>query len=289
MTYYRKRTPSERELIAKKLRHSSLGKRKPRRAIRRRAISKGSEQRLGSIANTSVGTPRVVSTAGSICGESICGVSTGGGGGGTTVISAGGISPTCSVPPSTITVPPTSCSILAPSPRGSNNDSKRGSSPGVENSQNLSTNVTISTLKEKRKRSSSSGSSGSAKPRKLKQRTAKSSSRPTSGDSRLTSDSGGGGGDVMTSGSGGAGTSITPVQGGVRVSGRVKVVNSGDGDRFILDTGDDANNMNLGDAIFSLLGLRMNMGAEEMKKLGSMNSVTGSILTDNTLSKELGK
>ncbi|ODM93578.1 Sodium channel protein type 11 subunit alpha [Orchesella cincta] len=269
MTYYRKRTPSERELIAKKLRHSSLGKRKPRRAIRRRAISKGSEQRLGSLANTSVGTPRVVSTAGSICGESICGVSTGGGGGGTTVISGGGVSPTCSVPPSTITVPPTSCSILsASSPRGSNN-SKRGSSPGVENPQTLSTNVTISTLKEKRKRSSSSGSSGSAKPRKLKQRTAKSSSRPTSGDSRL-SDSGHGG--DLTSGGGGAGgnncsasTSLTPVQG----------------------DGDDANNMNLGDAIFSLLGLRVNMGAEEVKRLGSMNSITGSILTDNTLSKEL--
>lgn len=65
MTYYRKRTPSERELIAKKLRHSSLGKRKPRRAIRRRAISKGpGPERLGSVANTSVGSPRVVSTAG---------------------------------------------------------------------------------------------------------------------------------------------------------------------------------------------------------------------------------
>lgn len=317
MTYYRKRTPSERELIAKKLRHSSLGKRKPRRAIRRKAISKGTagSERLGSVANTSVGSPRVVSTAGSICGESICGVSTGIGGGSTTVVSTagGGVSPTCSAPPPTITVPPTSCSILkdpnsggsgggggGTSPRPSS--AKRGSSPALEmmNPGGAGTAVTLSTVKERRKRSSSSGSSGPVtKPRRLKHRatskagTGVASSRPNSGDSRLTATDNSGGGSSGMAGdvSGGTTTSasLVPVQGGVRVSGRVKVVSSEDGDRFILDTGDGENDMNLGDAIFSLLGLRVNMGPDEMKKLGSLNSITGSILTDNTISKDLGK
>lgn len=311
MTYYRKRTPSERELIAKKLRHSSLGKRKPRRAIRRRAISKGpaGPERLGSVANTSVGSPRVISTAGSICGESICGVSTGLGGGTTVVTAAGGVSPTCSMPPATITVPPTSCSILkdtsggAISPRPGSAGAKRGSSPALDmmNPGGTGQAVTLSTVKERRKRSSSSGSSGPViKPRRLKHRAGVKSvtthgaqpgtSRPLSGDSRLTTatDNSGGGssgvaGDVSNTTTS---ASLAPV-GGVRVSGRVKVVSGEDGDRFILDTGDGESDMNLGDAIFSLLGLRVNMAPEEMKKLGSMNSVTGSILVDNTLSKEL--
>lgn len=246
--------------------------------------------------------------AGSICGESICGVSTGGGAAGTTVVSTtggGGVSPTCSVPPATITVPPTSttCSILATSPRPIGGSLKRGSSPALENpgGGGSGTPVTLSTVKERRKRSSSSGSSGPvSKPRRIKHRSGKGgSSRPTSGDSRLTATdnsaattTGGGSsgfaGDVSSVG---GSSSLAPVAGGgVRVSGRVKVVSSEDGDRFILDTGDGTDtDMNLGDAIFSLLGLRMSMNPEEMKKLGSLNSITGSILTDNTISKDLGE
>lgn len=75
MTYYRKKTPSERELIARKLRNSSLGKRKPRRAIRRKQqnSNKGAELTVSEMGTGTVGSPNVKSAAGSLCGDSICG------------------------------------------------------------------------------------------------------------------------------------------------------------------------------------------------------------------------
>jgi hypothetical protein len=75
MTYYRKRTASERELIVKTLRNSSLGKRKPRRAIRRKPqkTNTGAELTVAEIETGVGGSPNVKSAAESICGDSVCG------------------------------------------------------------------------------------------------------------------------------------------------------------------------------------------------------------------------
>jgi len=70
MTYYRKRTASEREVIARKLRNTSLVKRKKRRAIRRKPKRNPSGVNSGDV---DIYTPHIRSTAGSVCGDSICG------------------------------------------------------------------------------------------------------------------------------------------------------------------------------------------------------------------------
>ncbi|CAG7833557.1 unnamed protein product [Allacma fusca] len=80
MTQYKKRTPSEREMIARTLRNSSLAKRRPRRAIRRKnrlTAAFGGGSKSGT--TTGAGTPNVKSATASICDENGLVLDSGGG------------------------------------------------------------------------------------------------------------------------------------------------------------------------------------------------------------------
>ena len=80
LTHYKKRTPAEREMLARTLRNASIGKRKQRRAIKRKLLGKpgsggagrnpsGMGLGVSSASGTGACTPDVRSTTGSICGS----------------------------------------------------------------------------------------------------------------------------------------------------------------------------------------------------------------------------
>jgi hypothetical protein len=252
MTYYRKRTPSERELIAKKLRNSSLGKRKPRRAIRRKQTNANkTDLTISEMGTGTVGSPNVKSAAGSICEGSICG--------GISIIPGGGSGDDeenviSSLPPDDTDnpickQPPLASSSSSPRPSSSKDDNPSSKSKLKKQSKD---SVTIEG-KKKDKASSSSSS-------KVKK------SSKVSGSGKVLV---GSGVSVPSSSGHSSASTIKPIVGGKRVSGRVKTVSEKNRNRFILETDEPEHGGTLGDTIFSLLGLRMTLG-EEMRRLGSM-------------------
>ncbi|XP_035702487.1 sodium channel protein 60E isoform X2 [Folsomia candida] len=229
MTHYRKRTASEREMIAKKLRNSSLGKRKPRRAIRRKQqnVNKGAELTVTEAGDTeTMGTPNVKSATGSICGDSVCGaVSVIGGGSGGDAESGGAVAHFVrgSVSFDHSNKQP------SPIPRPSSSGDKRPNKPK-------------DSAECKRGEASKGGkrTSSSSLMCRVKKQCIKTS---------------GGGASVIsvTKSMGSSGTS----GGGKRVSGRVKTVSDKDRNRFILETDDEPTPQGrFGDAILNLLGKR---------------------------------
>jgi len=238
MTYYRKRTPSERELIAKKLKNSSLGKRKPRRAIRRKPanVHKPAELTVSELGTGTVGSPNVKSAAGSICEGSICG--------GISVIPGGDDDENVisSAPPETS---PPGSSGDNPQQQPASSSSPRPSSSSKKASHKSKRSKDSGDSKRKDKSSSGSGS-GSSGSRVKKLKMSKSGVVTT----------------VTTSGA-----SNKPIMGGKRVSGRVKAVSEKNRNRFILETNEEHQGT-LGDTIFNLLGLRMSLTGEEDKLPG---------------------
>lgn len=71
LTHYARRTPAEREMLAKTLRNT--GRRKPRRALRRKRLSKQNERNRRATATSGANeltvTPDLRSTSGSVCGS----------------------------------------------------------------------------------------------------------------------------------------------------------------------------------------------------------------------------
>ena len=71
LTHYSRRSAAEREILAKTMRHA--GKRKPRRALRRKMISKQNERNRRAAASAGAEgltvTPDLRSTSGSVCGS----------------------------------------------------------------------------------------------------------------------------------------------------------------------------------------------------------------------------
>jgi hypothetical protein len=244
MTHYRKRTASEREMIAKKLKNSSLGKRKPRRAIRRKPqnVNKGTELTVGDTEGGTGGTPNVKSAAGSVCGDSVCGgVSVIGGGSGDGGESGSARSPLVR---SSVSFDQTN-KQPSPRPSCSSSDQKRRKRKDTLTEWNGSGSDNVKLGGSKGGAASSSSTSCS----KMKKQRIKSSA--------------------------GCGASVISVtksmsSGGKRVSGRVKSVNDKDRNRFILET-EEADNK-LGTTVFHMLGRRRSSEelGKEMRKLQTL-------------------
>lgn len=249
MTHYRKKTASERELIAKKLKNSSLGKRKPRRAIRRKqAPSKGAELTVAEADTDATGSPNIKSATESICGDSV--------GGGASIIGGGGRGGSGDD------------SVVSPLVRGSvsfdqtskpaPSTSPRPSSSKKNNNRRKDTLAELSVGCGDKGGKSPISSTSSCKMKRQ----------------RIKSSAGGG-------------TSVINVtksmsSGGKRVSGRVKAVSDKDRNRFILETEDESSSR-LGDTIFNIMGRKGSKGSKgsrgsnedigkEMRKLQSLQN-----------------